>query len=195
MICGLLLIVMLTWRWGQRQADQMRQRVLPGIDDFLADEAVTNAGRTSGTALFLSRDLIAAPLSLIQNFHHNHILHHENYLLAIEVQDRPRVPLEEKLTVSKLGQGFFSVTFRTGYMELPRFATIRTLIEQSGYPLAADRLSVFASHTRIASNSSHGVAAWRARLFTFMTRNSPGMAMRLEIPEDELIEIGVPLNL
>lgn len=194
-ICGLLLIVMLTWHWGQRQIDEERLRVSPGIDEFLADEAVATAERTIGTALFLTKDPIGTPLSLLQNFRHNHVLHRENYLVIIEAQDRPRVPLEEKLTVTKLGRGFFSVTFRTGYMELPKFAIIRTLIEQSGYPMATDRLSVFASHTRITPNVSSGLAAWRARLFTVMTRNSPSMAMRLEIPEDELIEIGIPFDL
>ncbi|MCP5304744.1 MAG: KUP/HAK/KT family potassium transporter [Chromatiaceae bacterium] len=193
-IGGLLLLVMLAWHWGQQRVRENRQWLSPSIKEFLADAAVTAAGRADGTALFLTHDPAIVPLSLAKNFRHNRILHRENYLLAIDVQDRPRVPLDQKLSIDKLGRGFFSVIFRTGYMERPTFATVRSLLNQSAYPVGAGDLSIFVSRIRLGQTGAGTPGAWRSRLFDFLVRNSPGIARHLGVPEHELVEIGTTLG-
>ena len=156
---------------------------------------MAEAKLVSGTALFFSKEPGHVPTALMQNLRHNQVLHRENYLLCLEIQDRPRVRLEEKLAIDKLGAGFFLVACRFGYMETPRFDTILTLLEDSGYPLAMENLSVFVSHARFRYRALKGPRAWRSKIYAFLERNSPGPALVLDIPEEVLIEIGVQFEL
>jgi K+ transporter len=80
---------------------------------------------------------------------------------------------------------------RFGYMETPRFDAILTLLEDSGYPLATENLSVFVSHARFRYRAPRGVGSWRAKIYAFLERNSLAPALVLDIPEEVLIEIGV----
>ena len=80
-------------------------------------------------------------------------------------------------------------------METARFDTILTLLVGSCYPVAAVSLSVFVSHARFRYRSLNGPRSWRAKIYAFLERNSPGPALVLDIPEEMLIEIGVQFEL
>jgi KUP system potassium uptake protein len=194
-ISALLLGLMLIWRWGQDRVRRQRRLLSPGVEAFLSSETMAAAKVVPGTALFFSKEPGHLPAGLMQNLRHNQVLHRESYLLYLEVQDRPRVRLEEKLAIDKLGAGFFLVACRFGYMETPRFDTILTLLEDSGYPLATENLSVFVSHARFRYRALKGPRSWRAKIYAFLERNSPGPALVLDIPEEVLIEIGVQFEL
>ncbi len=191
LISALLLTVMLIWHWGrERVREEEHSQSLP-IVEFLHSEPASSAERIPGTAVFLTRNPARIPPSLRQNFRHNRVLHRESYLLYIEVRKTPRFRLEEKFSIEKLGSGFFAVTYCVGYMETPRFEHVSALLEQSGYPIAGDNLSVFTSHTGFAYGDAGTLALLRARLYALMARNSPAFAMQLDIPQQALIEIGV----
>jgi KUP system potassium uptake protein len=194
-ISALLLGIMLTWRWGQDLVRRQRRRLSPPVDVFLHSEECTAATRVGGNALFFSKEPAHLPAGFIKNLRHNHVLHQESYLLSLEVQDHPRVRLEEKLSVEKLGAGFFRVSYRFGYMESPSFEAILALLDDSGYPVAREKLSVFVSRARIRYRSRKGPRAWRAKLYAVLERNSPSPSLVLDIPEYLLIEIGVQFEL
>ena len=190
-ISGVLLLIMLTWHWGQERVHIRNRQASPMLADFLASDALEQAERVPGTAIFLSSTPRVAPRSLQHNLRHNHVLHHETYLLRIRVEDAPRVPLAEKLTVESLGAGMFGALLRLGYMEQPRYDNILTLLEQSAYPPSSDRPSLFVSRARIDPGSVPRAARWRARLYAFMQRNTPSPALLLDAPPEQIIEIGV----
>jgi KUP system potassium uptake protein len=195
LISALLLGIMLTWRWGQERVRRQRRRLSPPVKAFVRGETAAAAARVPGNALFFSKEPVYLPASLMQNLRHNRVLHQENYLLYLEVQDQPRVRLEDKLAVEKLGAGFFRVLYRFGYMESPDFDTILALLEDSGYRVVRENLSVFVSRARFRYGSRKGPRAWRAKIYAFMERNSPGPALVFDIPENVLIEIGVQFEL
>jgi K+ transporter len=61
--------------------------------------------------------------------------------------------------------------------------------------LATENLSVFVSHARFRYRALKGPRSWRAKIYAFLERNSPGPALVLDIPEEVLIEIGVQFEL
>ncbi|MCG6940880.1 MAG: KUP/HAK/KT family potassium transporter [Thiohalocapsa sp.] len=190
-ISGALLLVMLTWRWGQERVHERNRLASPMLADFLCSEEVERAERVPGTAIFLSSTPSVVPRSLLHNFRHNQILHRETYLLRLRVEDVPRVPLKHKLTVESLGAGVFSALLRLGYMELPRHDNILTLLGHSAYPPSSEQPSLFLSRARIDLSSVRPAARWRARLYAFMQRNTPSPSLLLDAPPQQVIEIGV----
>jgi KUP system potassium uptake protein len=194
-ISGCMLLIMLTWRWGQNRLREGYQRAAPLLKDFVASEAVQSAARTPGSAIFLTHTARSVPRSLLHNFRHNRMLHHETYVLRVEIEDAPRVRLENKLEVERLGAGFFAAVLRLGYMERPRFDTILDLLSQTAYPPSAEHPSLFLSRARIGTANVRALIRWRARLYAFMQRNTPSPGFLLNAPPEQLIEIGVHYEL
>jgi KUP system potassium uptake protein len=190
-VSGCMLLIMLTWRWGQARLRYGQRRAAPLLTDFIASDAVRSALRVPGSAIFLTRTALHAPQSLLHNFRHNQMLHHETYVLQIEVEDAPRVRLEDKLTVERLGSGFFAAVLRLGYMETPRLATILDLLSQSAYPPSTEHPSLYLSRARVDIANVCATSRWRARLYAFMQRNTPSPTFLLGAPPEQLIEIGV----
>ena len=194
-ISALMLLIMLTWRWGQERLRRGQQQAAPLLTDFVASEAVQSAARSPASAIFLTRTAHHVPQSLLHNFLHNQVLHRETYVLRVEIEDAPRVRLEDKLTVERLGSGFFVAVLRLGYMEQPRFETILDLLSQSAYPPSTEHPSLFLSRARVGIAKVGAASRWRARLYAFMQRNTPSPAFLLGAPPQRLIEIGVHYEL
>ncbi|NEX22936.1 potassium transporter Kup [Thiorhodococcus mannitoliphagus] len=194
-ISAFMLLIMLTWHWGQNRLRQGQQRAAPLLTDFVASEAVQSAARSPASAIFLTRTARHVPQSLLYNFRHNQVLHRETYVLQVEIEDAPRVRLEDKLTVERLGSGFFTAVLRMGYMERPRFETILDLLSQSAYPPSTEHPSLFLSRARVGIANIGAATRWRARLYAFMQRNTPSPAFLLGAPPERLIEIGVHYDL
>lgn len=190
-----VLLVMFTWHWGQARLSALQRCQSPLLADFIAMQPVRTAVRTPGSAVFLTRDPDTVPKSLLHNFRHNQVLHHETYILQILIEDVPRVRLDEKFEIRRLGAGFFVAVLRLGYMEPPRFETILHLLEASEYPASSKGPSLFLSRVRVGCSRLNLIQRWRAMLYTFMKRNTPSPAFVFGVPPEQLIEIGVQFEL
>lgn len=191
MISGVMLVIMLTWRWGTQRLRAQDERALPKLADFLASDAVAAAARVPGTAIFLSRVPSVVPSSLLHNLRHNHVLHRETYLLQVRIEDMPRVPLKRKLSVTSLDTGVFSALLRVGYMELPRYEQIVTLFRHSAHPPSSEPPSLFMSRVRVDPSRERRGLRWRGRLFAFMQRNAASPVLLIGVPPEQVIEIGI----
>jgi len=194
-IAGGLLLIMLTWRWGQERVRRGQHARAAPLAEFIASAQIRGAERTAGSAIFLTRTPQRVPQSLLHNFHHNHVLHREIYVLSIEIQDIPRVRLEDKLHIERLSSGFFAAVQRIGYMESLRFENTRSLLARSPYPPSSEPPSLFVSRARIGFSGIRPALRWRARLYAFMQRNTPSPVFLLDVPPEHLIEIGVQYEL
>lgn len=190
-ICGAALLVMLTWRWGQDRLQRGQQRSAPRLAQFIASAEAGAALRVPGSAIYLTRNARHAPLSLLHNVRHNRVLHHETYVLEVATVDRPRVHLEDKLRVERLGGGFFAAVLTLGYMETPGLAAIESLLAQSAYPPSSEQPSLFLSRIRIGFKNLGLPWRWGARLFALLRRNAPSPVFLLEAPPERVIEIGL----
>ena len=89
--------------------------------------------------------------------------------LTVVTADVPHVASEERLRLSELGNGFYRLVLRYGFMELPDIPA--ALVQCRGlYGLQFDmmRTSFFVSRETIVPSLRPGMAMWRERLFAFM---------------------------
>jgi len=114
-------VVMDTWRVGRRlHLEKMRDNSL-ALDLFLA-RADKYSQRVAGTAVFMSPRSDVAPNAMLHSLKHYKVLHERNVLATVTVADTPFVPIGRRVTVEKLGKGFFSVRFVYGFFEIPDIA-------------------------------------------------------------------------
>jgi len=117
-VAGATFVVMDTWRIGRRvHLEAMRDNAL-ALDLFLA-RADKFSQRIAGTAVFLSPRSDVVPNPLLHSLKHYKVLHERIVLCTVTVADTPYVSKAKRITVEKLGKGFFTVRISYGFFETP----------------------------------------------------------------------------
>ncbi|MGZ8998144.1 MAG: potassium transporter Kup, partial [Allosphingosinicella sp.] len=172
LLIGVIAFVLLTtWARGrQLLATQMRGGELS--DEVFIASAVQSAARVPGTAIFLTSQAVGIPYALQQNLKHNKVIHERCLFVTVAIEGVPYVGAEEQISVDPLGQGFYRVTLRRGFMEEMDVPAVLKTIETCGGPFKDSESSYFlARQTPLASNIK-GMAIWREQLFAWMMRNA-----------------------
>jgi KUP system potassium uptake protein len=151
--------------------------------------------RVAGTAVFLARDDQGAPPTLVHYVKHSRALHEHVVLLTIHTERVPRVQDAHRFEVENLGEGFIRVVTRFGFMETPSVSRILGACEQRRLPVDADQAHVFVGHSSVLETGKADMARWRKRLFALMNRNARPAALYYGLTPDQVIEIGVRLEI
>ncbi len=115
---------MFTWVRGYRILTKITRRNEADLDWLVRKLEAKPPARVSGTAVFLSADVNAAPTSLMHNLKHNRVLHERNIVLSIRTEDVPRVPRHERVEVDRSNETFIKVIAHYGFMETPSIPKI-----------------------------------------------------------------------
>lgn len=187
--------ILTTWKRGRGElARLLAEGTLP-LDLFLRDVAEHQLYRVDGTAIFMTSSADGVPPVLLHHVKHNRTLHKRVVLLSIASEKRPQVDDETRVKTSDLGQGFYRVVARFGFMEMPRISQVLALCRAQG--LAFDLMTttfVLGRETLLISGRSR-MAKWRKRLYAFLARNAPSATAYFEIPANRVVELGVQIEL
>ena len=194
-IGGLFFTVMLTWEKGRHILAEHLKTLTPSFDEFQKSLEADPPEKVRGHAIFLSGNPHIVPAPLIQNVKHNKVLHSNVVFLHFTTENIPRVPNTEKVDVEKLAGGFYKVTAHHGFMERPTVDAILTLAHEKGLEIDLENISFFLGREKLTIAQKSKMSRWRAGLFGFMTRNTTDAASFFGIPPDQIIEIGVHLQL
>jgi KUP system potassium uptake protein len=195
LVAGAAFAVMSTWQRGRRVlAERLEETSLP-LDLFLPDLDTSNLPRVPGTAVFLTTDPEGTPLALLHNIKHNQVAHEQTICLTVLTEEVPVVPHAERVTVKDLGQGFFRVVIRYGFMELPNVPAVLESITGDGVSIEPARTSYFLGREKLIPTGHSGMARWRENLFAFLTQNSQSAMAWFRIPPDRVIELGAQVKL
>jgi len=186
--------IMLTWAKGRRLLAEQLRRIMPPIHQFIVDVDSHSPNKIDGEAVFLAGNPYATPVALARNVKHNKVVHGRTVLLNFQVEDIPRVPNFEKIKFEKLGGGFHRVIAHYGFMEDPQVDSMLTLAREQGLDLDLKTVSFYIGRESLVISKKPTMARWRANLFLFMSRNASDAASFFNLPADQVIEIGVKLE-
>lgn len=119
MIAAILSSMMFTWISGRKALAKRFSSEFVPLPLFINEISTMKPIRVDGTAIFLSANVGAVPRSLLHNYKHNKVLHKTTILLSIQNQDIPSIPINDKISVNDVGEGFYQVVIRYGFMETP----------------------------------------------------------------------------
>ena len=189
-----VLTLMTTWKRGRELLhDIMRKASLP-LELFLTELERRPPPRVPGTAVFLTSDSKGAPVVLLHHLKHNKALHEQVVLLSVTAAGVPYVDAAERLRVQPLGNGFFRVLVRTGFMETPNIPEILALAEGSELRTRPMETSFYLGRERLIATGSAGMMRWRKRLFVFMSRNAQSAARFFGLPPNRVVELGAQIE-
>lgn len=192
---GIGFTLLSTWKTGRQRLRQRLINSLLPIEDFLKDVETTQPPRVPGTAIFLAGNPDGTPAALTHNFKHNKIIHKRVVLLTVLIQEIPFVDNERRVSVVELGQGFYRVLGRYGFMEEPNAETILKLCKPHGLKFREMETTFFLSRETIIASNRRGLARWRKHLFALLARNAQPANAYFRLPPNRVVELGLQVEI
>ena len=190
-----LFTLMTTWKRGREiLAERLKGQTLP-MDIFLQDVGANPPMRVSGTAVFMTGASAGVPAALLHNIKHNKVVHDRVVLLTITTEDVPTMRGQDRLEIAELGQGFWRVIARYGFMENPRIRDVLAGCHAKGLELPLPQTSFFLGRETLIPSRKAGMAIWREALFAWMSRNARSATAYFGIPPNRVVELGAQIEL
>lgn len=194
-VAAIVFTLMTTWKRGRRIVSERL-----GAERLTAAEFVERIRRwpphrVPGTGIYFSSHPFTAPAALLHNFRHARVLHVQVLFLTVETADSPYVHPEERAEVVPLGEGIYQVVLRYGFSENPNVPRALKRIEVGGRGLELGSVTYFVGRETLLPTRGKGMAIWRERLFALMARNAQTATAYLRLPPDQVVEIGVQIEL
>jgi KUP system potassium uptake protein len=193
--------VLTTWQRGRELVTGLREHEEGSLRAFVDElhERKPPVQRAPGTAVFLNRNKVTAPLAMRASVEHLHALHEHVVILSIETMPVPHVAMADRLVIDDMGHsddGITHVGARFGYMDQSNVPEVLRLVEQAEVegPLEVDEASYFLSTIELRRGDTPGMAQWRKRLFLATSHITADAAEYFGLPRDRTVIMGSQID-
>ncbi|MEA3002847.1 MAG: system potassium uptake protein [Sphingomonadales bacterium] len=183
-----------TWAKGrQLLARQLKRGEIP--PELFIKSATNSAVRVPGTAIFMTSQRDGVPHALLHNLKHNKVLHERSIFLKVAIEDVPFVGPERQVEVEELGEGFYRIVLRFGFMQDMNVPESLARIDCCGFPFKMMETSFFLSRQTPLASKVRGMAIWREKLFAWMMRNAESPMEFFSLPPNRVVEMGSQIKI
>jgi KUP system potassium uptake protein len=157
----------------------------------------------------MTSDPTGAPVVLLHHVKHNKVLHKQVILLSVLTVEVPEIADEERVEVHDLGQGFYRVIARYGFMETPHIPEVLAMCASHGLTARPGDTSFYLGRERLIPRTQPALPLrqpdeetpppvpmrrWRKQLFALMSRNARGATEYFGIPPNRVVELGAQIE-
>ncbi|MDX9732248.1 MAG: KUP/HAK/KT family potassium transporter, partial [Bdellovibrionales bacterium] len=189
-------LLMATWREGRKILVQRIKASTPPFREFLPrvlkDQSIR---RVKGTSVFMVGDVEMTPPAMVHNVKHNKVLHEQVLILTVLTLEVPYMEPGERLKIDQVADGAFKVEAYYGFMETPDVMALMAKIKKEGVDLVIPEVTFFVGRETLIASDRPGMAIWREHIFAFMARNAHRATQFFNIPADQVIEVGMQVEL
>jgi len=188
-IGGVIFTTMTTWRAGMDAMHRIYDRDAESVAQFLRKLRDHKIERSPGRAIYLTRLREFIPPLIAGHVRQMQSLPAETIALTVHFAARPRVRPGAHVRGEKLAEGFWHLTVRFGFMEVPNLPRVLHE-EKSRCPADLDNAVYFSERDYVTGRKRKPrMAAWRRRLFAFLYRNSVHPADLFNLPAQNFVQI------
>jgi KUP system potassium uptake protein len=190
LLVGAIAFTMLTtWARGRKlMILRLEEESIP-VKVFIKS-ARSSAARVPGTAVFMTSAAIGVPHALLHNIKHNKVLHERIILLTVRIEDVPYVTSGKRMATEDLGEGFYRIVLRYGFMEDIDVPAALSGMKGCGPTYQKMDTSFFLARQTLISSERPGMAIWREKLFAWMLRNAESAMEFFKLPANRVVELG-----
>jgi KUP system potassium uptake protein len=185
---------MTTWHRGRAIVSGHLQASAPTLDEFLKS-AVPSLTRVPGYAVFLVQQPGATPLALAQNVRHNKVLHEHLFFLTVVTEAVPHLPQPHRCELKSIAAGAHQIIAHYGFMDTPDVPDVLVHCRKEGLALPLEETTFFLSRLTFLATPKPGMALWREKIFVFLSRNSQRASSFFHLPSEQVVEIGLVLEI
>jgi KUP system potassium uptake protein len=116
--------------------------------------------------------------------------------LTLAFQDTPRVEPNKRLELKEVFDGFWGMTVRYGFVEIPDLPAALHSAKMHGCPIDLTKAMFFGARDRvIRDRKNRHLWRWQLPLFSFLFRNSVRAVDIFNLPPSNFVEISRQLEL
>jgi KUP system potassium uptake protein len=190
LLVGVIAFTLLTtWARGrQLMIRRMNEAAMPA--SIFIKSAASSATRVPGTAVFMTTAADGIPHALLHNLNHNKVLHERVLLLTVKIEDVPYVEEQQTFHLQELGQGFYRLIVRYGFMQETNVPAALSRVDSCGPQFKMMDTSFFLARQTLIASPRPGMAIWREKLFAWMLRNAESAMEFFSLPPNRVVELG-----
>ena len=186
--------IIVTWRQGRRVLwNRLYAQALP-VSSFL-DKMNGSAQRVAGTAVFMTGNPDVIPNALLHNLKHNKVLHERVLLMRVDTMDEPSVRDVDRISVDRLGKGFFKLEVRYGFMDQPDIPRALEMCREHGLAIDPMLTSFFLGRETLIASDNPEMGPVRERVFIFLQGIAVAATAYFGIPADRVVELGTQVEI
>jgi KUP system potassium uptake protein len=107
----------------------------------------------------------------------------------------PVVPQARRVTVEKVGKGFFAVKIFYGFFESPNIPEALTLARAQGLALETDTTTFFLGRETLVPGEHPDLTRWRTSLYMWLASNALSPARFFHLPPGRVVELGTQISI
>lgn len=193
-IAFMMILLMTTWRAGRAALAKQHPEATEPLSDFLTQIPVAQPARVPGTGVFLTAMKDTTPSSLVSLYKRMPVLHERVIIMSMVPSPVARLPRGKQLDMEELGHGFCHVEGHHGYLQVPNVPRLLQLARNRGLEIDMEHLSYFTRREIIMTGGDSSMWLWRKGLFAWMARNASSMTDVFELPSEQVVEIGLRVD-
>ncbi|MDB5858200.1 MAG: potassium transporter [Ramlibacter sp.] len=191
LVAALVLGLFTTWARGRRLVHELAAADRVDLEPFVRSLLADPPHRVRGTAIFLTSEPDYVPHALLHNLKHNQVLHQRVIVLQVQPTDSPRVDAAHRIGSTELGGGFWKVTARHGFMEVPDVPELMNILSyQRAISVETMTTSYFVSRETVATGHLAAMTRARQAIFAWLHRNSSRASDYFCLPQNRVVEFG-----
>jgi KUP system potassium uptake protein len=193
---AVVFVVMIVWKTGRHIYLDHVATVCPRFETFIAELAGKLATRIPGSAVFLSVPGPGVPLVLVHHVTRIRVLPQVVVLLSIEVTHTPYVDPIGADRLEALGDGFYRLVVRRGFMDVPAVPRALALaVQHFDLPMNLAETTYYIGRETFIGTSAGRMGSLSEHIFAFLSRNADSAASHFLIPPEQVVEIGSQMDL
>jgi KUP system potassium uptake protein len=195
LIAAVIFTCMTTWRRGRQiLAERLRQTSLR-LEEFWQQIQEKHLVRVPGMAIYMVGDPEMTPPAMLHNTQHNKVLHERIVILTVVTKDIPTVEQVDRVKIEKVDKDFYKIIAKYGFMDIPDVMEIVDRLHEVGMKTQVKDMTFFLGRETLLATRRKGMALWREHLFSFMSRNAQRATTFFNIPPNQVIEVGIQVEL
>jgi len=195
LVAAAVFTVMTTWNSGRALlASRLAERSMT-VEEVLERMRDPSVARVAGTAVYFGRPDAGVPSALLHNLQYNKVVHSRVVLFSMRTDGAARVAEQKRVTVEQLAPDFYRVVASHGFAEDPKVPAVLERLRTMGLDIDSEETTFFLGRETLLATKRPGMAIWRERLFTVLSRNARRATRYYGIPSHRVCEIGAQIEL
>ena len=192
----MLFTVMTTWRRGASLLAEQITNTTPKLETFIGRVTGEQIPRIPGAAVFFTDRREQTPPSLRQLVERTDVLYKRVVLVIVVIEPVPTISGDERIEMKELGEGFYRLVLRYGFMQGPNIPSALDACAKLGLKLDLDKIHYIIGHVDLlAGRKLRGMALWRDRLFVLLARNTQDATAFYQLPVAQTMTVGMQIGI
>jgi KUP system potassium uptake protein len=192
LVGAVMMLVMVDWKFGRSVLAERLTEISAPLRDFVAGIEQSEILRIPGTAIILSSNPDITPPVLTTQARRIRTLREHVLLVTVTTDHVPYVRPADRIKWEDIGKGFYRVWIRAGFMEKPN---VPRLLAGAQLPVDLTDAPYFLGRETFVAGKGGKMGVLSESLFAFLSRNAKSATSWFGIPPDQVVELGMQIDL